>query len=359
MLSKCLRPVFQIGATNKVLGSPVINRNTRYESRNNAIASNDNKSRIDKNRLFFTTTCLEKPVFCSTADEAVKDIPSGSKLLVGGFGLCGIPENLIGALLRSKVDKLTVVSNNAGVDDFGLGLLLKQQQVKRMISSYVGENKEFERQYLSGQLEVELTPQGTLAERVRAGGAGVPAFFTPTGYGTLVHEGGSPIKYTSTGEIEIPSQPREHRVYNGKNYILEEAITGDFALVKAWKADKAGNLIFRKTAMNFNPPMCKAAKFCIAEVEEIVEIGEIDPDHVHIPSIYVHKVFQTDQFEKRIERVTISEPEKDAGEKAPASGAALMREKIVRRAGLEFKDGMYANLGIGCQPCPLISYLTE
>ena len=151
------------------------------------------------------------------------------------------------------------MSNNAGVDDFGLGLLLQSKQIKRMISSYVGENKEFERQYLSGELEVELTPQGTLAERIRAGGAGVPAFFTPTAYGTLVHEGGSPIKYAQDGSIEIPSQAREHRIFNGKNYIMEEAITGDFALVKAWKADKAGNLIFRKTAMNFNPPMCKVS----------------------------------------------------------------------------------------------------
>merc|ERR1712001_120601 len=240
-------------------------------------------------------------VLCFRFSNHVKYMPTFSLCFLKGFGLCGIPENLIGALLRSKVKDLTVVSNNAGVDDFGLGLLLKQKQIKRMISSYVGENKEFEKQYLSGQLEVELTPQGTLAERIRAGGAGVPAFFTPTGYGTLVHEGGSPIKYTSTGEIEIPSQPREYREFNGRNFIMEEAITGDFALVKAWKADKEGNLIFRKTAMNFNPPMCKAAKKCIAEVEEIVEVGEIPPDHVHIPSIYVHKVFLAEKLEKRIE----------------------------------------------------------
>merc|ERR1711936_405645 len=174
--------------------------------------------------------------------EAVQDIPSGSKLLVGGFGLCGIPENLINALLKTGVKDLTAVSNNAGVDDFGLGLLLQQKQIRRMISSYVGENKEFERQYLKGELEVELTPQGTLAERVRAGGAGVPAFFTPTAYGTLVHEGGSPIKYAKDGSIEIPSKPREERMFNGRNFIMEEAITGDYSLVKAWKADRAGNL---------------------------------------------------------------------------------------------------------------------
>jgi 3-oxoacid CoA-transferase len=173
------------------------------------------------------------------------------------------------------------------VDDFGLGLLLKTKQIKRMISSYVGENAEFERQYLSGELEVELTPQGTLAERIRAGGAGIPAFFTPTAYGTLVHEGGAPIKYKSDGAIDIPSEPRESRKFNGKNYIMEEAITGDYALVKAWKADKMGNLVFRKTTQNFNTPMCKAGKITIAEVEEIVETGELDPEAIHVPSVYV------------------------------------------------------------------------
>jgi len=306
---------------------------------------------------FSTTLKFDAPYVCQSAEEAVKDIPDNAKLLVGGFGLCGIPENLIGALLKSNPKKLTVVSNNAGVDDFGLGLLLQNKQIKRMISSYVGENKEFERQYLSGELEVELTPQGTLAERIRAGGAGVPAFFTPTAYGTLVHEGGSPIKYAKDGTIEIQSEPREHRVFNNRNYIMEEAITGDYALVKAWKADKAGNLIFRKTAMNFNPPMCKAAKFCIAEVEEIVENGEIPAENVHIPSIYVHKVFQTDKFEKRIERLTLTKPGGSASDK-PDSPAAKMRENIVRRAALEFKDGMYANLGIG-MPMMASNFLPE
>merc|ERR1711936_996960 len=198
-----------------------------------------------------TSSRFYAPKFCGSSLEAVEDVSDGSKLLVGGFGLCGIPENLIGGLLKSRPKNLTVVSNNAGVDDFGLGLLLQERLIKRMISSYVGENKEFERQYLSGELEVELTPQGTLAERIRAGGAGVPAFFTPTGYGTLVQEGGAQIKYDNNGGIEIASKARETREFNGANYILEEAITGDFALVKAWKADKAGNLIFRKTAMNF------------------------------------------------------------------------------------------------------------
>ncbi|XP_074640567.1 succinyl-CoA:3-ketoacid coenzyme A transferase 1, mitochondrial-like [Tubulanus polymorphus] len=278
--------------------------------------------------------------------EAVKDISDGAKILVGGFGLCGIPENLIGAMLKTKVKDLTVVSNNAGVDDFGLGQLLKTKQIKRMISSYVGENAEFERQYLSGELEVELTPQGTLAERIRAGGAGIPAFYTATGYGTLIHEGGSPIKYNAEGDIEIPSETKEHREFEGRNYIMEPSITGDFALIKAWKADKAGNLIFRKTAMNFNPAMARAAKITVAEVEEIVETGEIRPEDVHIQSIYVKRIIKGDRYEKRIERLIHSkDPEKD-GDK-PKSPAEVTREKIIKRAALEFKDGMYANLGIG------------
>jgi len=293
-----------------------------------------------------STTRHVSAQFMESADEAVADIKPGSKLLVGGFGLCGIPENLIAALLKTNVNELTVVSNNAGVDTFGLGLLLQQKQIRRMISSYVGENAEFERQYLQGELEVELTPQGTLAERIRAGGAGVPAFFTPTAFGTLVHEGGSPIKYSQDGTIAIHSKPREERVFNGRNYIMEEAITGDYSLVKAWKADKAGNLVFRKTANNFNQPMCKAGKVCIAEVEEIVEVGEIAPDNIHIPSIYVQRVIQGPSYEKRIERTTLYSPPGDssAKEKSPA---AVMREKIVRRAACEFRDGMYANLGIG------------
>ncbi|CAG9785019.1 unnamed protein product [Diatraea saccharalis] len=273
--------------------------------------------------------------------SAVSDIKDGSKLLVGGFGLCGIPENLIAALKTTGVGGLTVVSNNAGVEDFGLGILLKTKQIKRMIASYVGENAEFERQYLSGELEVELTPQGTLAERIRAGGAGIPAFFTPTGYGTLIHEGGAPIKYCKDGKINLASAPRHNQQFNGKNYVMEEAITGDYALIKAWKADKHGNLIFRKTARNFNPAMCKAARVTIAEVEEIVD--EIDPDNVHIPSIFVHRVVKGDKFEKRIERKTLRKLEGHKEKKA----SDIMRERIIKRAALEFKDGMNANLGIG------------
>jgi 3-oxoacid CoA-transferase subunit A len=218
-------------------------------------------------------------------EAAVADIHDGATLMVGGFGLCGIPENLIIALRDKGVKDLTVVSNNCGVDDWGLGLLLQNRQIKKMISSYVGENKEFERQFLSGELEVELVPQGTLAERCRAGGAGIPAFYTPAGVGTPVAEG------------------KETRVFNGKEYILEEALTGDFALVKAWKADKMGNLIYRKTTQNFNPMMAAAGKITIAEVEEIVEVGELDPDQIHTPSIYVQRVV-LGSFEKRIERRT-------------------------------------------------------
>jgi len=314
------------------------------------------KPSLDIARCLSTTNYLFAPEFLNSPEDALKDVHSGSKLLVGGFGLCGIPENLISGLLKSGADDLTVVSNNAGVDDFGLGLLLQQKQIKRMIASYVGENAEFERQYLQGELEVELTPQGTLAERIRAGGAGIPAFFTPTAYGTLVHEGGAPIKYNSDGTIGIHSKRREERNFNGRNYIMEEGITGDFALVKAWKADKAGNLVFNKTAMNFNLPMCKAAKITIAEVEEIVEIGEIPPDQIHIPSIYVQRVIKGESYQKRIERVTLSKPE--AASDKPLSPAAKMREKIVRRAACEFQDGMYANLGIG-MPMLASNFISE
>ncbi|XP_025110701.1 succinyl-CoA:3-ketoacid coenzyme A transferase 1, mitochondrial-like [Pomacea canaliculata] len=299
---------------------------------------------IKGSRCKFSTTASCDVKFCKTAQEAIKDIPNGAKLLVGGFGLCGIPENLIGALLETKVKDLTVVSNNAGVDDFGLGMLLKQRQIKRMISSYVGENAEFERQYLSGELEVELTPQGTLAERIRAGGAGIPAFFTPTGYGTLIHEGGAPVKYSADGNVEIGSKARESRKFEGMDFIMEEAITGDFALVKAWKADKVGNLTFRKTARNFNPPMCKAAAITIAEVEEIVEVGEIPPEDVHVPHIYVQRVIRGPKYEKRIERLRVTK-EKSCDDSVDPG--AQIRERIIKRAAVEFKNGMYVNLGIG------------
>ncbi|XP_059029871.1 succinyl-CoA:3-ketoacid coenzyme A transferase 1, mitochondrial isoform X2 [Mustela lutreola] len=294
---------------------------------------------------YFSTSTRHHTKFYTDPVEAVKDIPDGATILVGGFGLCGIPENLIGALLKTGVKGLTAVSNNAGVDNFGLGLLLRSKQIKRMVSSYVGENAEFERQYLSGELEVELTPQGTLAERIRAGGAGVPAFYTSTGYGTLVQQGGAPIKYNKDGSIAIASKPREVREFNGQHFILEEAITGDFALVKAWKADQAGNVIFRKSARNFNLPMCKAAETTVVEVEEIVDIGSFAPEDIHIPKIYVHRLIKGEKYEKRIERLSVRK-EKDVKTKSDKPGDNV-RERIIKRAALEFEDGMYANLGIG------------
>jgi len=239
-----------------------------------------------------------------SAREACADIFSGATILAGGFGLCGIPENCIAAIRELGVKDLTVVSNNCGVDDFGLGILLQNKQIKKMISSYVGENKEFERQYLQGELEVELTPQGTLAERIRAGGAGIPAFYTPTGAGTAISEGGLPVRYNADGTVAQYSAKKETRVFDGKEYVLEHAITGDFAIVKAWKGDRFGNLVYRHTAMNFNPMMATAAKITIAEVEELVEVGELDPDHIHTPGIYVHRIFQGKNYEKRIERRT-------------------------------------------------------
>ena len=240
-----------------------------------------------------------------SAIDAVRDIPDGAALLAGGFGLCGIPENCIRALREVGTKGLSVVSNNCGVDDFGLGLLLRNKQIVKMVSSYVGENKEFERQYLSGELEVELTPQGTLAERLRAGGSGVPAFFTATGAGTAISDGGLPLKYAADGSVAKLSDKKETREFGGRTYVLEPAITGDFALVKAWKGDRFGNLVYRHTAMNFNPMMATAAKVTIAEVEELVEVGQLDPDHIHTPGIYVHRVVHGKGYEKRIERRTL------------------------------------------------------
>jgi 3-oxoacid CoA-transferase subunit A len=240
-----------------------------------------------------------------SAKEACADIPSGATLLAGGFGLCGIPEHCIAALRELGPKNLTVVSNNCGVDDFGLGILLRNKQIAKMVSSYVGENKEFERQYLSGELEVELCPQGTLAERLRAGGAGIPAFFTPTGAGTAVSDGGLPLKYGEGGKVLIASPKKEMRDFDGKAHVLEHAIRGDFAIIKAWKGDRFGNLVFRHTAMNFNPMMAQAAKITIAEVEEIVEVGSIDPNHVHTPGIFVQRIFKGASYEKRIERRTV------------------------------------------------------
>ena len=219
--------------------------------------------------------------------EAIADITDNTTLMLGGFGLCGIPENCISALVKKGVKGLTCISNNAGVDDFGIGLMLQQKQVKKMISSYVGENAEFERQLLSGELEVELIPQGTLAERCRAAGAGIPAFFTPAGVGTEVADG------------------KETREFNGKTYLMEHAFDADFAIVKAWKGDKHGNLVYKDTARNFNPMMAAAGKITIAEVEELVETGTLDPNEIHTPGIFVHRIFQGENYEKRIEQRTV------------------------------------------------------
>ena len=223
----------------------------------------------------------------ANAEEACKGITNGMTLMLGGFGLCGILENSIAQLVKLGVNDLTCISNNAGVDDFGLGLLLQNKQIRKMISSYVGENEEFERQMLSGELEVDLIPQGSLAERCRAGGAGIPAFFTPAGYGTEVGEG------------------KEVRIFNGKPHILESALTADFAIVKAWKGDTAGNLIYKATARNFNPMMAMAGKITIAEVEELVPIGHLDPNQIHTPGIFVQRIFQGNSYEKRIEQRTV------------------------------------------------------
>ncbi len=223
----------------------------------------------------------------ANADEAIRDLQDGATIMVGGFGLCGIPENLIAAVVRKGVKNLTTISNNAGVDDFGLGLLLRTGQIRKHIGSYVGENKLLEQMVLSGELELELNPQGTLAERIRSGGAGIAAFFTPTGYGTVIAEG------------------KETREFDGRNYVMERALRADFAFIKAWKGDRWGNLVYRKTTRNFNPMMATAARVTIAEVEQLVEVGQIDPDDVHTPSVYVKRIFQGTDYEKRIEKHTV------------------------------------------------------
>jgi len=267
----------------------------------------------------------------TNADEAVKDIPDGAVLMLGGFGLCGIPENSIDALIRKGVKSLTCISNNAGVDDFGIGLMLQTRQVKKMIASYVGENSEFERQLLSGELEVDLIPQGTLAERIRAGGAGIPAFFTPAGVGTEIAEG------------------KEVRNFNGKGYLMETWLRADFSIVKAWKGDTAGNLIFRGTARNFNPMMAAAGKVTIAEVEELVEEGSFDPNEIHTPGIYVQRIFQGKNYQKRIEKRTVTKAIKEVATETVSlnKGLGLDKDQIAKRIAQEIKDGYYVNLGIG------------
>ena len=282
------------------------------------------------------------------ADVAVADIPNGATLMLGGFGLCGIPENSITALLKTGVNNLTCISNNAGVDDFGIGLMLKTRQVKKMIASYVGENKEFERQLMSGELEVDLIPQGTLAERIRAGGAGIPAFFTPAGVGTEVAEG------------------KEIREFDGKKYLMETGLKADFAIVKAWKGDTAGNLIFKGTARNFNPMMATAGKITIAEVEKLVPVGKLDPNDIHVSGIYIQRIFQGKNYQKRIEQRTISKSEAVVETQKAAviarneatEGYGLDKNQIAQRISQELKDGFYVNLGIGI-PTLVANYIPK
>jgi len=263
-----------------------------------------------------------KKVYPSAAAALDGLLHDGITIAAGGFGLCGIPENLIQALVDSGKKELTIVGNNAGVDDFGMGLLLKTRQVKRVIASYVGENKEFERQVLAGELELALTPQGTLAEKLRAGGAGIPGFYTRTGFGTKL------------------SEEKDTRSFGGKEYVLEEAIQADVSIVKAWKGDKSGNLVYRKTARNFNPMIATCGKVCVAEVEELVEVGELDPEQVHTPGVYVDRIIQGPKYEKRIEFRTV------AGAAASKKESPI-RLLMARRAAQELRDGFYVNLGIG------------
>lgn len=242
-----------------------------------------------------------------TAAEAVADIPDGATVAVGGFGLVGIPEILITALLDQGATDLEIASNNCGTDGFGLGLLLEKHRIRRTISSYIGSNKEFARQYMAGEVEVEFTPQGTLAERMRAGGAGIPAFFTPAGVGTQVAEGGLPQRYDGNGGVAVYSPPKETREFHGESYVMEQGIFADFALVHAWKGDRHGNLVYRRTARNFNPPAAACGRITIAQVEHIVEPGEIDPDEVHTPGIHVQRIVHVGPVEVGIEQRTVRE----------------------------------------------------
>ena len=244
-----------------------------------------------------------------SADAAIADLASGSSVAVGGFGLCGIPSDLIRAVHDKGVEHLRVFSNNCGVDGWGLGILLADHRIDSVVASYVGENKEFARQYLSGELEVELTPQGTLAERLRAGGAGIPAFYTATGVGTQVEHGGLPWRYGADGSVVASSQPKPTAEFDGRRYLLERSLVADFALVHAWKGDRAGNLVYRASAGNFNALCAMAGRVTIAEVEEIVEVGELDPEHIHTPGVFVQRVVQSSVIDKRIEKRTVRTPE--------------------------------------------------
>lgn len=272
---------------------------------------------------------------------------SNSTLLAGGFGLCGVPDTLINAVRADpSITGLTVVSNNAGVDGAGLGLLLQSNQIKKMISSSVGENKAFEQMYLTGDIELELAPQGTLAERCRSGGAGIPAFYTPAALGTVVQTGELPVKYNIDGTVALYSQPRDIKVFDNRSYVMEEAIYGDYAFVKAYKADLLGNCQFRFSAANFNGAMARSAKMTIVEAEHIVQPGDIEPAAIHLPGIYVHRVVQS-TAPRNIEKATFARDERSDTAGHGEGDTMTKRERIIRRAAKEFKNGMYANLGIG------------
>lgn len=297
-----------------------------------------------------------------SALAALDGLEDGMTVLFGGFGVCGVPENLITAVLDKGTKNITAVGNDCCTVDFGLGLLVESRQVTKLIAGYVGHHDHIAEYLQNGQIELHLTPLGTLAEKLRSGGAGIPAFYTPTGYGTVVHKGNFPVKYTAdkSGTVEKYSQPKEIRDFNGRHYVLEESITGDFACIKAWKADKAGNVVFRATARNSNPDCAKAAKVCIVEVEEIVETGELRPDDIHLPSIYVDRVVLGKQYVKPIEKLRFTIPNKTTTiiSNEQKKVKLSVRDHIAKRAGQELRDGMYANLGIGI-PTAVSNYIPE
>ncbi|EJT47459.1 coenzyme A transferase, putative [Trichosporon asahii var. asahii CBS 2479] len=311
-------------------------------------------------RSFSTTRLVLSVNKRATAEEAVKAIKSGDTILSGGFGLCGIPDTLLKALSErgaGEVNNLTIASNNAGVEEKGLGQLVKADQVKKLIVSHIGATKLIENKYLAGDIEVELTPQGTIAERIRAAGAGIPAFFTPTGASTAIETGGVPYLNAKDGQEAKFPDPRPTMEFDGRKYVMERALKGDVALIHAWKADEAGNLVFRYTATNFNGPMCKGAKHTIVEAEEIVPTGTFDPCEIHVPGVYVDKIVQADR-PKQIETLILADDGKDADASLGSGAARKGREMIVKRAAQELKDGYYVNLGIG-MPTLLTAHLPK
>ncbi|KAF2108699.1 hypothetical protein BDV96DRAFT_652635 [Lophiotrema nucula] len=324
---------------------PSITRTWRTASQ---FSRSTTKTYLNVSRSFSTTLRRnEINKVYSSAEAAIADMRGDSTLLCGGFGLSGVPDTLINQVKSTpSIKGLTAVSNNAGVVGMGLGLLLESKQVSKMVASYVGENKVLEQMYLSGELELELTPQGTLAERCRAGGAGIPAFYTPAAFGTVVQTGELALRHNKDGSVAQYSQPRDVKVFQGKSYVMEEAIRGDYAFIKAYKADRLGNVQFRFSAQNFNGAMARNAKVTIVEAEHVVDVGEIPPNAIHVPGIYVDRVIQS-TAEKKIEKVVNAKDPKDALGGLGSGDAASKRERIVRRAAKEFKNGMYANLGIG------------